>query len=233
MCTQGAHILAEKHTVDRAACSLCFACAKICPTGALERCGREMSVEDVLTLVKKDQAFYGEMGGITLSGGEPLIQREAVLALLKACKAHGISTAVESCGYVDADVLRCAVPFVDLFMWDIKDTNPARHKQYTGVFPDTIIKNLLLINEMGAKIRLRCILVQGINTDAEHYRSVALLAGNLHNLEGVELIPYHAYGGTKAQFLGGVDNGNKAWIPEKHRLEQAKQILKDYGIRVL
>ena len=231
-CTKGVHALKEKHLIDREKCVLCGECVKNCPTGALEICGKAYTVKDILSVVEKDRAFYGESGGVTLSGGEPLAQGEAVMELLKACKENGFSTAVETCGYADSDVILAALPYVDLFLWDIKDTDNVRHKQYTGVDNGKILKNLLLINEMNAKIRLRCILVSGVNTDECHYSAIAELASKINNLDRVEWIPYHAYGGTKSVFLGGEDSGRKEWIPEAEEIERAKSILKKRGIHV-
>lgn len=231
-CPQGAHILEEQHAVDRTKCTFCGECAKICPTNALDICGREMSIEEILTVIEKDRAFYGHLGGVTLSGGEPFAQKKKTIALLKACKERGFSTSVETCGYADHDVIREAAPYVDLFLWDIKDTNSARHKQYTGVSNEIILKNLSLVNEMNAKIRLRCILVNGVNTDEHHYSAIVEIAKKINKFNGVELIPYHAYGGTKAVFLGHEDNGRKEWIPEADELEKVKIMLKKRGIFV-
>ncbi len=231
-CPHGAHVIEEQHVVDRTKCSFCFECAKHCPTGALEICGNEMSIETILSVTEKDKAFYGNNGGITISGGEPFAQKEATLALLKACKEKGLRTAIETCGYADADILLAAVPFVDLFLWDIKDTDDERHKKYTGASNKKILENLTLADANGAKIRLRCILVNGINTDDEHYRGIAEITLALSNCEGVELLPYHAYSGTKATFLGCEDNGRKEWIPEAEQITRATIILKEHGINV-
>jgi len=232
VCPNSVHTLTEKHLIDRKKCILCGKCVENCPTGALETCGKEYTIESILSVVEKDRAFYGEEGGITLSGGEPFAQGEAVIELLKACKERGFTTAVETCGYAEPDVILAAEPYVDIFLWDIKDTDNARHKKYTGVFNDKILKNLLLVNELNARIRLRCILVNGINTDERHYSAIADLANKIHCLEGVELIPYHAYAGTKAVFLGGEDNGRVEWIPESQELERVSFMLKNHGIRV-
>ncbi len=231
-CSQGTHIIQEQHTVDRTKCTLCGECVKICPTGALEICGTKYSIEEILSVVEKDRAFYGENGGITISGGEPLSQKEATIALLKACKERGLHTVIETCGYGDTEVLRMMIPFVDLFLWDVKDTEDARHKKYTGVSNQKILDNLSVADACGARIRLRCILVNGINTKEEHYRSIAEIALSLSNCEGVELLPYHAYGGTKAVFLGDKDNGRKEWIPNAEQLERARLILKDRSVNV-
>ena len=231
-CGNGVHVWSETHLIDRAACISCGNCVENCPTSALEICGSEYTVKDVLSIVEKDRVFYNEGGGVTLSGGEPFVQGDSVIELLRACKEAGLSTAVETCGYADTCVLRKAVKFVDLFLWDIKDTDGLRHKQYTGVDNDKILKNLALVNQRNAKIRLRCILVRGVNTDERHYAAIAKLANDIHNLDGVEWIPYHAYGGTKSVFLGGEDNGKKEWIPSAEEIERAKTIVKNHGVYV-
>jgi pyruvate formate lyase activating enzyme len=191
-----------------------------------------MSIEEILSIAEKDRAFYGENGGITFSGGEPFAQGEAVIELLKACKENGFSTAVETCGHADSAIILAALPYIDLFLWDIKDTDNMRHRQYTGVHHDKILKNLSLVNEMNARIRLRCILVSGVNTDERHYLAIAELADSIKNLDGVEFIPYHAYAGTKMTFLGGEDNGRKEWIPAEEEVDRTKDVLKRRGIYV-
>ena len=227
VCPRGAH------RSERAHCIACGACTEVCPTGARTLCGREMTVEEILTAVERDRAFYGTLGGITLSGGEPFSQGTAVPALLNACRAKKISTAVETCGYTDPALLRAAVPLTDLFLWDLKDTNEARHRRYTGVSNTGILQNLALVNELGARIRLRCILVNGVNTETEHYTRIAEIARTIKNLDGVELIPYHAYAGSKNLLLGAPDNGRREWIPTEEQMARARSMLAEHGICVL
>ena len=231
-CPQGAHIIKNQHVIDRAKCTLCTECAKMCPTGALEICGNKCTVTEILSVIEKDRAFYGNIGGVTLSGGEPFAQKESTVALLKACKEKGFHTAVETCGHVAPALLQKAAPYVDLFLWDIKDTDSARHKQYTGFGNERILENLSLINEMNARIRLRCILVNGVNADERHYSAIAELASKINNLDGVEWLPYHAYGGTKSVFLGGEDSGRKEWIPTPEQMEKAKEIVKSADVNL-
>jgi pyruvate formate lyase activating enzyme len=195
-------------------------------------CGKEMSVDEILSEAEKDLAFYGENGGITLSGGEPLAQGEKTISLLEVCKKKGLNTVIETCGQVDTDVLLKAIPLVDLFLWDIKDTEVDRHKKYTGVSGEKILKNLILADLSGAKTRLRCILVNGVNTSKEHYRKIAETAMSLSHCEGVEWIPYHAYGGTKATFLGHEDNGKVEWIPTEEQVNDAKFTVQSMGVTV-
>ena len=236
VCPRGVHTGTDTHEIDRDKCIACFACAEACPPRAIEQCGREMTAEEILHEVERDRAFYGKTGGITLSGGEPLLQAQSV-RLLSLCKENGLHTAIETCGMVSREVLLTALPYTDLFLWDLKDTDSARHRQYTGAPNEKILENLREISRRGARIRLRCILVQGVNTDRAHYRRVAEIASELSsgngNFEGVEWIPYHAYGGTKAVFLGRSDNGHREWIPSAESLAEAKETLSAYGIRVI
>ncbi|MBR5538575.1 MAG: glycyl-radical enzyme activating protein [Clostridia bacterium] len=232
-CPEGAHVIADGHCIEREKCIRCFKCINGCPTGAVEVCGREMTVDEIISAVMKDKAFYGENGGITVSGGEPLMQGDATVELLKESKKNGLSTVVETCGYADPEILRSAIPYTDLFLWDIKDTDDARHKHYTGVSNRLIMENLSFANGLGAKIRLRCILINGINTKEEHYLGIVEIARKINLLEGVEIIPYHAYGGSKATFIGREDNGCTEWIPTEEQIEYARNCLRDGGIRIV
>lgn len=224
-CKNGAAGLNNPHRIDRSKCLRCVLCASACPTGALEVCGEDMTVSEILAVAKKDMAFYGELGGITLSGGEPFAQGEAIITLLKECKENGISTVVETSGFADTDLLLRAAPYVDLFLWDVKDTDDERHKRFTGVSNKLSLDNLRAVNSTGARIRLRCILINGVNTDIKHYENVNKIAIGICNSDKVEVIPYHAYGGCKAEFLGYDDNGRPEWIPTKEQIDQFNNIL--------
>ena len=234
VCPRGAHSFSSgSHLLDRSVCSACGNCAGACPTQALTLCGKSLSAEEVLQAVLRDQAFYGEAGGVTLSGGEPLLQKEAVVGFVKSCRANGISVVVETCGLFDGAILPEIVPDVRLFLWDLKDTDDGRHRAYTGVSNRTTLENLRSADAMGAATRLRCILVGGVNTNDQHYRAVAEVCRGLRHCEGVELIPYHAYGGSKATFLGRPDNGNPAWIPSEEQIRHARDVLRESGVRVI
>jgi len=232
-CAYGVHGGTDCHEVDREKCRVCGACTAVCPTHALELCGEEMSLEEILAEIERDRAFYGENGGVTLSGGEPFLQGRAAIELLRLCRQRGLHTAVETCGFFDEKLLADAVSATDLFLWDVKDTDSERHKRYTGVSNELILQNLARADALGARIRLRCILVAGVNTDAEHYRRIAALADSLSRLDGVDLIPYHAYGGSKATLLGLADNGRRDWIPTEEQIAEAKQSLAAHGARVV
>ena len=232
VCLYGAHSFDGDHTVDRNKCKACGKCAENCPTAATDICGGEYTVAELVAQVEKDRAFYRENGGVTLSGGEPFLQGKAAIAFLKACKESGMTTAVETSGFAEESSILEAIPHTDLFLWDVKDTDDCRHKKYTGVSNVKILKNLAAADAGGAKTRLRCILVNSVNTNEDHYRKVAELAASLKNCEGVEIIPYHAYGGSKATHLGREDNGRTEWIPTEEQICKAKDILCADGITV-
>ncbi len=225
ICKSGAISKDNPHRIDRQLCKACSVCANSCPTCALEVSGKDMTIAEILEIVKKDSGFYGELGGITLSGGEPFSQGENIITLLRECKSYGISTVVETSGYADKELLIKAVPYVDLFLWDIKDTNDDRHIRYTGVSNSLCLDNLKAVNEAGANIGLRCILVNGINTDVSHYCAISEIAKEIKHLERIEAIPYHAYGGCKTVFLGGTDNGRVDWIPTQEQIDKFNEII--------
>jgi pyruvate formate lyase activating enzyme len=191
-----------------------------------------MSVAEIFNTIEKDLAFYSKDGGITLSGGEPLIHAENVLHLLRLCLEKGIGTAIETCGYFDNSILNDLEPLVDLLLWDVKDTNDERHIQSTGVSNKKIIENLIYADSLGIKTVMRCIMVRGINTDTEHLNALADIWHSLNNCDHVHLIPYHAYGGSKAVAIGMQDNGHTDWIPTKEYMTEAQQYLISKNVTV-
>ena len=141
---------------------------------------------------------FGQSGGLTLSGGEPLLHAGPVRRLLREAKTAGLHTAVETCGFFEEAWLGEAVPVTDLFLWDFKDSDEGRHLANTGVSLQPILKNLRAADEQGASIRLRCcILIRSVNLTREHLEAIAGLYAPLRHAEGVELLPYHTYGASR------------------------------------
>lgn len=204
-CASGVHTFhsAGRHAVAFDRCIAAGACVTTCPSGALRLYGSEQSVESVMAEVVKDHAFYtASDGGLTISGGEPTVQLEFCLAVLQAAKAAGISTCVETCGFGPRESYEVLLPLTDLFLFDYKASDPARHAALTGASNELILGNLRWLHAQGAAIRLRCPLIPGVNDDAAHLRAVAALSVELSGLRGVEILPYHESGAGKYERLG-------------------------------
>lgn len=208
---------------DRDNCTGCGECASVCPTGACELSARAMTVDELVEQLMRDAAFFGQDGGVTLSGGEPLMQA-GVIPLMAALKAAGLHLAVETAGYVSPERICEAAPYVDLWLYDLKDTDPERHKRMTGGDLSRVLDNLHLADSLThGEIRLRCIMVRGINMDAAHYAAVSAVCDSLTHCTGVDLLPYHAYAGSKAEHIGRTDNGHREWIPTEDDMAEARR----------
>ncbi len=206
VCPQHCHTVADgKHLIDRAACFHCGICAESCPAEALKAVGRKMSVSEVMTEVEKDRVFYQNSGGgITLSGGEPLALFAFTSSLLKAAKASGIHTAVETSGFAPWERIDELLPLVDLWLWDVKAV-PEKHEELTGVPAQPILDNLKKLDQAGASVILRCPLVPGINDEDAALHHIAGLANTHKNVQRIDLEPYHPMGEGKSRNLGRSD----------------------------
>lgn len=199
-----AHIYASApHTVDRSLCTACGKCTELCPTQALALTGRDMTAEQIMREILRDRAFYGDSGGgLTLSGGEPLMQFDFTLSLLRAAKENGLHTCLETCGFSEKEKLLQAAAYTDLFLYDWKCTDPSLHKRYTGADNEKILDNLRALDALGAAVILRCPIIPDVNDTDAHFSGIAALANSLACVKAVEIEPYHALGTDKAQRLG-------------------------------
>jgi pyruvate formate lyase activating enzyme len=188
---------------DPATCTRCGTCAEICPTQARELIGRAWTVSEVMALIRRDIAFYDESGGgVTLSGGEPLDQPAFTAAILSACQAEDIHTALDTSGFCAWETLDRLQADVDLFLYDIKIMDDRLHRDNTGVSNQLILDNLKRLAESGHKLILRVPLIPGITDGEDNLRAVAELAQSLPNILHVDLLPYHDTARLKYQRLG-------------------------------
>ena len=216
-----AQIFVPDRAVDRDLCTGCGRCAEVCPAGAVENAVRWEDTDEIIKIVMQDRAFYGENGGITLTGGEPLYQPEAALELLRLARNNGITTAVETSGCFDGAFLPELVRLTDIFLWDFKDSDPKRFYENTGGSLESVLNNLLYADSLGAAIRLRCILIHGVNDYLSHAQAICRLANSMQGLAGVDIIKYHPMGKNKYAQLGipnSFDSAEKIPTPEKIEL---------------
>ncbi|MBE6640415.1 MAG: glycyl-radical enzyme activating protein [Ruminococcaceae bacterium] len=196
------HIIEDgAHSVIRENCTACGQCVAACPS-ALEISGKKVTVDEALKPVFDDIPFYREEGGLTLSGGEPLAQGEFAVALLKKAKEKGISTAVETCGMCHSDVLLRAAEYTDFFLYDIKETDGERHREFTGADNSLILKNLSLLSAVGARVILRVPVIPTVNDREEHFAAVGRIADENSAVCSVEILPYHRAGNPKYPKVG-------------------------------
>jgi len=170
-----------------------------------EVCGREMSVGEVMDEIRRDRVFYASSGGgVTFTGGEPTMQFDFLLALCKAAKAEGIPVAVDTCGFAPRERFAALAPSVDLFLYDLKCMDSARHEKLTGVPNELILENLRALDAAGAKTWIRCPVVPGLNdADADLLAIRDFVAGLCH-VERVDVLPYHPIGLEKYAKFGSV-----------------------------
>jgi glycyl-radical enzyme activating protein len=211
VCPSGAHRMEQgAHILDRALCTRCGTCVEECYAKALEIIGTRMSVDEVMKPVLADRPFYETSGGgITLSGGEPLAQVGFAEALLVRAKAESLHTAVETSCFTPFTHIERLLQATDLWLCDVKETDPALHERYTGVPLEPILENLRHLSAAGAAMRLRCPIVPGLNDREEHFRALARLQQQLEGADGVEFMPYHRLGESKLERLG-LSTGERA-----------------------
>ena len=203
LCPQGAHIINdEKHIFLREKCIACGRC--LTPScEALEIKGADISAEDILDEVMKDKLYYDNSGGgLTLSGGEPLWQTGFCLELMKKAKERGLHICVETCGFLPKETIEKSAEFVDIYLFDIKETDAERHKKYTGADNTLIIDNLKFLDSIGKKIFLRCPIIPNVNDRDEHLQAISALAESLENVMEITVEPYHSLGENKYERLG-------------------------------
>lgn len=192
-----------RHLVNFSRCTNIGACVQECIYDALRMVGYKVNVNQIIDTVAQDKAYYDKSGGgLTLSGGEPTLQFNFAFEILQTAQKHGIHTCIETCGYASRDKFEKLLPFVDLFLFDIKLFNDQKHQMYTGVSNQGILENLDFLHRHHANIIIRCPIIPGINDTQEHFKEIAALEKRYSKIQGIELMPYHNMGKTKAEYSG-------------------------------
>lgn len=230
ICPEGVHSFENGlHKVNMQKCSMCGKCEDTCLHQAVKVYGTEVTVDELLPVLLEDKDFYDNSnGGVTLSGGECLIQADFCAALLKELKKRGIHTAVDTCGYVPREDIEKVLPYTDVFLYDIKAIDEAVHIKCTGHSNRVILDNLKYIDQCEKAIEVRIPYVPGLNS--EEIRGIAHFLKDMKMLTKVRILPYHNYSGSKYESLG-MDNCLPLIIPSTEEIQEAENIMIEYGIR--
>jgi glycyl-radical enzyme activating protein len=189
--------------VDFKKCTSCGKCTLECPSGALKIIGKTMTVDEVMQEVEKDIPYYlNSGGGLTLSGGDPLLQADFSIALLEKAREKNIHTAIETAGYASRETIKRIHRVTDLFLFDYKITDRFLHSAFTGVKNSIILENLKVLNALQSGIHLRCIIIPGLNDDPGHFAAITDLVKRYSSIRKVELLHYHPYGKAKYRHIG-------------------------------
>lgn len=207
-CPEKAVLEAEKGQaiqIDWNRCTHCSDCTDGCPADALYLFGKTVSVEEVIRSVEEDSVFYARSeGGLTLGGGEPLLQPEFAAALLERCRKQGIHTSLETCGAVRWTAMEKVCQHADTIHYDIKSADSKRHKTFTGAGIQKIVQNLNQLSERFPEtpITVRTPVIPGFNDTRDDIAEIVQIIGNISSVMTYELLPYHRFGSQKFGYLG-------------------------------
>lgn len=231
VCKAGAISTENENWIDRKICISCGECANACPAGALVSKGKTMSVQQVIRELKKDATTYRRSGGgVTLSGGEPLVQYEFAAEILKASKGQGWNTAIETTGIGTEEAVEQVIPYVDTVLLDIKHMNPEQHKRFTGADNEVVLKNAPHITQISDTV-IRVPVIPGFNDSLEAIGEIAAYAKKLTGIRTIHLLPYHSFGENKYELLGKKYELEHVKPLNPEDLTECKEVVEKYGFR--
>jgi len=212
-------------------CILCGACVEACPPGARRLAGTEMATSQVLAVVIQDRIFYEESGGgVTFSGGEPLMQFDFLKALLTACRERGLRTAVDTGGFAPVEHLLEIAGLADLILYDLKLMDERRHREATGLGNRQVLENLAALGRVHEGIWIRVPIIPGVNDDQGNLAATARFATGLQGVRQVNLLPFHRTWHGKLGRLGRAAPGNDTVPPSHQRMEELAAIFRGAGL---
>lgn len=232
---QACTMTSEGIVTNRDRCTGCGKCADICPTKATEMSGRRIAVEEVVDIVEKERIFFDQSGGgVTFSGGEPLLQPEFLLALLSEFGSRSIHRTVDTSGLTKTETLLEVAKHTDHFLYDVKLMDSEKHRKWTGVGNEKILNNLEVLAGTGASINIRIPLVKSVNDDANNINQaasfIAALPGEKKN---VNILPYHSIMMSKHLRLGSSFNAQTMSEPSAEELETIVNTFAQHGLKAV
>jgi pyruvate formate lyase activating enzyme len=228
-CATHAHEMTDEgHRYLRHLCEACGACADECFTDALTLVGKTMTAEETFKVIVQDRIYYEESeGGVTLSGGEPVLQVEFAVALLKRCRDAGIHSAIETAGNVSWDRIARLLPHLDLVMYDLKLDSAELHRRHIGNDGSRIRENLIRLLETGIPVIVRTPVVGGVNDSVEEIGAIARRLAGQSSLLYYELLAYHPLGGGKYESLG-MEKPTGYFPPAREKMRELSEIAGQY-----
>lgn len=219
--------------IDRKACRLEAECVEACPAGALKLSGRTVTTAEIMEEILKDQIFYENSGGgVTFSGGEPLIQLDFLDSLLLSCRKEDIHRVVDTSGYVPFDSFERIADKVNLFFYDLKIMDDSKHQQATGVSNRLILDNLKRLDKTGAAIQIRIPVVPGFNSTRENACQTGEFLKNFSHVKMINLLPYHRAATQKYRSLGKTFMYPETKTPTGESVRKLKAVLESFGFPV-
>ncbi|MBN2308699.1 MAG: glycyl-radical enzyme activating protein [Candidatus Hydrogenedentes bacterium] len=234
-CPNQAHGLDEsgKHVFDRARCVACGACEEACLHDALQFCGRPMTPSQAAEQLLEDVDFFRVSGGgVTISGGEPLLYPDFCAELLEIVGRERVHRALDTSGFADWAAFSRVLSETDLVLFDVKHIDDEAHRRYTGGSNKPILDNLERLADTGVPIEIRMPVIPGINTSDDVIQRTGLFLSRLPNVTGVRLLPFHPYGTDKYRFLGQAPALPEARSPSSGELDAIVKSLEGHGLNV-
>ena len=241
VCPEGCHKLVEsrkskvedqeaavERQIDRSRCRLCGKCVDACWRGALEICGRDYTPEELMPLLLRDAAFYESGGGVTVSGGEPLLYAEAVARLFALLHERSVRTALDTCGEAPWEAFEAVLPFTDLVLFDIKGMDSERHRANTGHGNERIHENLRRLGEHGTPVEVRMPVVPGCNDAEGEFEAAAEFLAQIPSITAVRLLPYRSLARSKYRAAGMPDTMPDAPTPDTAFLKDRASVLQRF-----
>ncbi len=232
-CPNDALKLTEEGIVtDFDACNLCGKCAEVCPTKAFEMLGTHISISELMKKIENEAVFFDQSGGgVTFSGGEPLMHSDYLLRALKECGKRMYHRVVDTTAFANIDTLLEVADNCEMFLIDLKMMDSERHKEYTGVYNDKILTNIKALAKTNCDLVFRIPLIKDINDDEENIRKTAEFIKSLNLVKTeINLLPYHKVAENKMSKLGAPDDFIEFEEPSESKIEATISIFNEYGI---
>ncbi len=218
--------------LDREKCKVCLKCAEACPSKALYDTKRTVTVEDCMKSIRQDKKYYDKSGGgVTISGGEPMSQFAFTLALAKKCKEEGYHVALDTTGFAPFEHFQEILPYIDLFLYDIKHMDSERSKKLTGMPNELMLANARKIADAGGRLQVRFPIIPKLNDSEKNIRATAEFCAEIKNgIDVVQLLPYHRMGATKYWRLGKEYRLKNVEAPTAGFMEKQLELFLSYGL---